>query len=468
MADPGKQGVLLRNARIGDGSPVDIRITGGTITQIGPGLRGEELLDARGGAVIPGLIDHHIHLLATAAAMDSVQLDDAADAEGLAAMLRAAAARRAPGTWLRATGYHERIAGRLDRDALDRIVPAHRLRVQHQTGALWMLNSAALDAIGDGDWPHAMERDAAGRADGRLFRADRWLRERIGKTPPPLGPLGRRLARFGITGVSDASVTNDAQSAALLAGARRAGELPLRLMLMSGGDLPASTSGDYRVGPVKILLDDDALPPLDTVLETIAMARRSGRAVAAHCVTAGELALMLAALETAGSRAGDRIEHGGVIPAEAIAVLRRMGLCVVTQSGFIDTRGERYRALVDPAEHDDLYRCASLIAGGVCVAGSSDGPYGDLDPWRAMRAAIHRRTAAGHPLAQGERIDPARAMALYLGDFGDPGGPSRRVETGAPADLCVLGGPLSNMLARPDANGVAATIAAGQISWQAG
>ncbi|MET0248198.1 MAG: amidohydrolase family protein [Sphingobium sp.] len=442
---------LIRNARL-DGRIVDIALAGGRIADIGPGLRGEELFDARGRPVLPGLHDHHIHLLATAAQRDSILLERCADGDAVARALRVAPPGRG---WLRATGYHERIAGPLDARALDALIPDRPLRVQHQTGALWMLNGPALAALGTTDWPEGAERDALGAPTGRFFRCDPWLSDRIGRTPPDLAALGRALAAQGVTGVTDASVSTDASAATLIVGTR----LPLRLTLMSGGPLPPSP--DYTTGPVKILLDDDRLPALDAIVAAITDARRQGRAVAAHCVTAGELAMMLAAFEEAGARPGDRIEHGSIIPADAIPVLRALGLTVVTQPGFVATRGERYRALVDPAEQPDLYRAASLVAAGVPLGGSSDAPYGDPDPWAGIRAAVVRRTQGGNPLGLAEALSPPRALALYLAPADAPGGPVRRIVPGAPADLCVLQAPIGRILAEPHLAPVAATIQGG-------
>ncbi|MET0361294.1 MAG: amidohydrolase family protein, partial [Sphingobium sp.] len=422
---------LIRNVHV-DGQLVDIAIDQGVIAAIGPDLCGELLLDANGGTALPGLHDHHIHLLATAAERQSVRLDHCIDAEGVYNALRNAP----PGHWLRATGYHERMAGMLDRQALDAIVPNRPLRVQHQTGGLWMLNSAALAALTTEDWPEGAERDAQGKSTGRFFRCDDWLSAQIGRSPPDLGALGRELAAVGITGCTDASINTDASSAALLANAVRDGRLPLRLTLMSGGPLEPAHDGAYAVGPVKILLDDDRLPPLEDVIARIALARSWGRTVAAHCVTGGELAVMLAAFQEAGARPGDRIEHGGIIAADAVAVLRELGLTVVTQSGFIATRGDRYRILVDPAEQDDLYRCATLLAAAVPVGGSSDAPYGDIDPWQAIRTATDRRTARGHVIGAAERIGAMRALDLYLSPADAPGGPPRRLAPGCPADIC--------------------------------
>ena len=459
--------LTLRGVEVGD-RRVDVRLANGRIAAIGPRLPGGgEDIDGRGGALIPGLADHHIHLFALAAQRDSVALDDVRSADELQRRIAAATAARPAGAWVRATGYHERMAGELDAAALDALAPRHPLRIQHQTGALWVLNSAALAAVGADNGPACVERDAHGRPNGRIWRGDAWLRERIGAEPPPLSPIGRQLAAYGITQLTDASVTTNGDAAARLAAAHRAGELPQRLTLMSGGPLEAPTDGAFAVGPVKVLLDDHALIELEDFTDRIAGARRQGRAVAVHCVTAGELALTLAAFEAAGSQPGDRIEHGGVIAAAAVGQIRALDLTVVTQPAFVAERGDRYLAEVDPAEQADLYRCASLKAAGVPVAGSSDAPYASPDPWAGMAAAMARQTAGGALLGGGERVGAAEALAMYLGAADAAGGPQRRIEVGSLADLCLLKTPLADALANPTADLVRATLIAGQVVYAA-
>ncbi|MBW8813118.1 MAG: amidohydrolase family protein [Caulobacterales bacterium] len=455
--------LILRNVEVEGTGGLDVRLADGRIAEIGAHLAaGGEALDGRGGALIPGLTDHHIHLLALAAQADSVDLSAVTGPREMRTRLAEALAARPPGAWLRVTGYHERIAGDLGRADLDALAPAHPLRVQHQTGALWMLNSLALARLGEGETPPGVERNAAGQLTGRIWREDAWLRRRLSAPPPPLGPIGRRLAAFGITALTDASVTTDESAAAHLAAAVRAGDLPQRLTLMSGGPMEAPADGAFAVGPLKVLLDDHALIDLDDFTTRIERARRWGRPVAVHCVTAGELALTLAAFETAGARPGDRIEHGGLIPPAAISQLKGRGLTVVTQSAFVAERGDRYLAEVDRAEQADLYRCASLLAAGVPVAGSSDAPYASPDPWAGIAAAVGRRTRSGAVLGGVERIGPAAALGLYLGAPDDPGGPPRRVVVGSPADLCLLQVPLAQALAEPDAAVVAATFVGGR------
>jgi predicted amidohydrolase YtcJ len=155
-------------------------------------------------------------------------------------------------------------------------------------------------------------------------------------------------------------------------------------------------------------------------------------------VTADALALLLAAWAEVGAWPTDRVEHGAVIPAAALPTLADLEVTVVTQPGFVAERGDRYRAEVDEGEQADLWRCATLLRSDVGVAGGTDAPYGPADPWRAMAAAVDRRTPSGAVLGEDEGLGPDRALGLLLGPAADPGGPARRIEPGAPADLCVL------------------------------
>jgi predicted amidohydrolase YtcJ len=248
----------------------------------------------------------------------------------------------------------------------------------------------------------------------------------------------------------------------LFAAAHAAGDLPQRITLMSAGEL-APRPG-IAVGPVKILLDEADLPDIEALVARLAAARRWGRRVAVHCATAVELAFALAVFETAGVMSGDRIEHASVVPEAAIEVLARLRLTVVTQPGFIAARGDRYMREIPPAEHADLYRLGRLRRAGVRVAASSDAPYGPLDPWAGMRAAVERRTHDGWRLGPEEAVGRAAALSLYLGGPEAPAGAPRRLVVGAPADLCLLTLPLAAALEELDAAMVAVTLVGGRYS----
>ncbi|MGH9098184.1 MAG: amidohydrolase family protein, partial [Acidimicrobiales bacterium] len=184
--------------------------------------------------------------------------------------------------------------------------------------------------------------------------------------------------------------------------------------------------------------------------------------IAIHCVTRVQGVLSVSALTEAGSRPGDRIEHGSVLGADLLPALRHLGITVVTQPGFVLTRGDQYLTDVDPADHRDLWRLASLMAAGVGVAGSTDAPFGSPRPWPTIRAAATRRTLAGCRLGPAEAIPAPRALDLFLGRADRPDQP-RRLEVGAAADLCVLAEPLGPSLTGDRDPTVLATIVDGTV-----
>ncbi|MET0146870.1 MAG: amidohydrolase family protein [Ilumatobacteraceae bacterium] len=445
--------LLIRRARIGD-RLVDVRCAAGVIAAITDtsvvAAGADVTVDAGGGAVIPGLHDHHIHLLALAAAGGSLRLGppDVDSASTFDAALRAAAAT---GTgWLRGVGYHENVAGPLDRHRLDGLVPHRPVRVQHRGGAMWVLNTAALDMTAIGDLTlGGVERDGAHVPTGRLFRLDNELRSRVGAATPDLAAVGGTLAGYGVTGVCDMTPTDDGSDVELLAAAVRTGALPLDVVVTGGLDLPADAAAALARGPVKFVLDDHDLPTPDALAVRFRAARVAGRPIAVHCVTRGELVVALAALDEVGSRPGDRIEHGAVIPVELASELRERSLVVVTQPSFVAERGDQYLADVEADDVPHLWRCGSLLAAGVGVGVGTDAPFGHPDPWRTIAAARDRTTPSGAVLGPSERITAARALDMFLAPLDDPAGPPRRVVVGAAADLCVLTQPLAEALRDP-------------------
>ncbi len=467
----------------------DVRTVGGVVTEISPDrLRpgpGEIVIDAAGGALLPGLHDHHIHLLSLAAEAASVPVGPPAvhDRAGLAEALR-----RAPesvGGWVRATGYHPAVAGELDRYALDALVPDRPVRLQYRTGSLWVLNSRALDRAGVHGGPRpdqpGIERDAAGHPTGRLWRMDDWL----GTVVPPVGvelaAVGRTAAAAGLTGFTDATPGRSPAGTATLTAATATGALPQRLTLLrpEGGDDSRRPPPTDRVGwgPVKIMLDDTALPTPAGLAARIRAAHRAGHPVAVHCVTRIQLVVTLAALTDAGPvrdpagpgsgrpahHAGpDRIEHGAVVPPELYPALRDLGLVVVTQPNFIAERGDRYLADVHDEDPAALYPAAALLDAGIGLAGGTDAPFGRPDPWAAVAAAVERRTAGGRVLGPAERLAADQALDLFLGAADAPHRP-RRIRVGAPGDLCLLRVPRAVALRAPSADQVAATVINGRI-----
>ena len=430
--------MLIQRAVTLDGVAVDIRLSD-RIDDVAATLTprpGEDVLDAAGGTALPGLHDHHVHLYAAAAAATSLRVGppQVRDRAGLAATLSHAIPDE--DGWIRAVAYHESVAGPLSRDVLDAIAPTTPLRVQHRSGVLWILNSAGLERVGLSDHP-----------DGRLRSTDSWA-EALGRNETSLAALSERLSRYGVTGITDATPDLAIADVMQLAELHRYGELRQRV---------------HCLAPGKRILHDDDLD-LEQLAAWIAEQHRDNHPVAVHCVTAAQLVVTIAALRESGCHPGDRIEHAAVVPADSLIDLADLRVTVVTQPNFVAERGDHYLDAVPSDEHDQLWRVGSLLEAGVPVALSTDMPFGDGDPWAAMRAAVHRRTPSGAVVGGTERVSARTALAMFLGGTEHPTRP-RRVEPGEPADLCVLSAPPETALAELDAGMVAATIIGGGIAY---
>jgi len=329
-----------------------------------------------------------------AAALESAQCGphEARDGSGLARALR----EHAPDArgWVRGVGYHESVAGEVDRKTLDAMRADVPVRVQHRSGQLWMLNSLATLHLGvdhDLQTPSGVERDRAGRATGRVYRCDAWLRERLGVgAPPSLAEVSRRLRALGVTSVTDATPANGPAEVAAFVAARARGELSQRVIVM--GTLALSDiepPPGLEIGPVKIHLAESALPDLDGVIATIRAAHARGRNAAIHCVTRVELVFALTAYEAAGVRSGDRLEHVHVAPPECVATIARLGLTVCASGGLVRSRCAEWRRDLDPQDASVLGRPVVFERAGITLLSGSDAPYGPFgDPTGTERASI--------------------------------------------------------------------------------
>lgn len=426
----------------------DVRCREGKIVEIGPslGLSSDELsIEANGAALLPGLYDHHMHLMAFAAALESLDCGPPAitNLDALAHALHTADGHG----WIRGTGYHESVAGMLDLKQLDKLVPDRPVRIQHRSGKMWFVNSIAADLLNLGDFSNlaGIERDSNGLATGRLFRMDEWLRQQLGaKTLPDIKYASEKLAAFGVTGFTDATVGNSFASQDLFAELIDNGDLLQRIQIMGDKTLTPSVSHHLvETGCFKIILDDYSLPHYEDLKRDIEEAHQQERSVAIHCITRTELVFALTAIRDAGRRNGDRIEHAAVTPDDTLALMRDTGVYVITQPGFVAEKGEHYMQAVAADEYHQLYRCATLMNAGVPVGGSTDAPFGNPDPWHAIRAAVSRQTENGTVLGEEERLSPEAALRLFTSSAANPGGAARVIEVGADADLCLLQVPWS-------------------------
>lgn len=403
-----------------------------------------EVIDCRGYTLIPGLNDAHCHLLTTAVALTG--LDCRPPAIPSIAALQQALRRRAeetpPGQWLR--GYGLEPAALAERRyptrwELDAVSPNHPVRLEHSSGHAAVLNSQALTLAGidaaTPDPPEGIIRrdETTGEPDGILLEMSPWLRGKLGNTRSPaelaasVSRLSQKLLSYGITSVQDAGPHNSPAHWQTFQSLTQAGHFRPRLTLMAGAanlnqfanaGLTWGSGDDYlRLGHAKIMLTmtTGAMQPGPQELaELVAAAHTRGFPVAIHAVEQ-EAVAAVASLPTMshpvppvpipGIPSGtsrpisrNRIEHCAECPPQLLPDLRRSGLTVVTQPGFIYWRGESYRELVAPELLPHLYPLSVLAQAGIPLAFSSDAPVIDPSPWPALYSAITRRTAAGPPL----------------------------------------------------------------------
>jgi predicted amidohydrolase YtcJ len=469
--------VLLEHVELDGRDDMAVRVVGGVVAAVGPRAQIEAdvppsavRIDGCGGALLPGLHDHHLHLFATAARDDSIWCGapEIGSLGDLVDRLHRAAREDSEQGWLRAVGWDDDRSGWPDRHVLDRAVRDRPVRVQHRTGAMWVLNTVGLAEVGLLDrpeLPRGVELDPSGRPTGRLRGLDRWLRERWRAEAQPLDRLGVVLAARGITGVTDATAHNDLEELAAMAAALRRGELRQRVTAMTSSVVDRWPTELSR-GPLKIVLEESALPTFDGLVEHISTARRHGTTVAVHTLERATTVFALRAIEAAGGGDGDRLEHAALLSDELVALVAEAGVTVVTQPHFVAERGAAYRRHVDPLEQPWLYRCGSLRRAGVPLAAGSDAPVGGSDPWSIMAAAVRGCDGPEHP-RPAEQLDPEAALELFTGSPGAPGSP-RRVAVGEPADLCLLDRPWRSARTDLSAVGVRATLVAGEVVWWSG
>ena len=495
--------MLISNAEYftqGNYQPVqhqDVRVEQGIVTAIGKlePLPEEQVLDAAGAALLPGLHDHHVHLASYAAALGSVPCGPpvVCTEQALIAQLNNASSSQQPGEasaataseqirlsdhshnimsdksnvdWLRGINYHESVAGDIDRRWLDRYAPKIPVRIQHRSGRLWILNSMALEVIKNSPLPFESKLKLSPK-DGRLYDADNLLRKITKKDTLPVKEVSRNLASFGVTGINDMTPSNDLETCKWFTELQSTGALLQKLRLSGTSELSAAgntSCGKIQIGECKIHLHESDLPDYDDLCQTISTSHDKHRAVAIHCVTETELVFALAAMQETGFQPGDRIEHASVVPERLLAIMQESGCCVVTQPNFILDRGDAYLSEIPQNEHGWLYRCQSL-SGSVPFAFGTDLPFGNPDPWVAVKAATNRQTRSGKILGENEAMTPEAAVDCFLGELEHPA-KIRSIAIGVPADFCLLDSPWSNVRLSLSSAHVRATMIDGELVYQ--
>lgn len=442
--------LVLIGGRVNGGPAGRVVIENGVITEIRRDLPATPLagsIDVRGGTVLPGLWDHHVHLFAAASRRWSLDVTGIDDQDQFAERLRHAARQPHEG-WVRAVGYDDETLGPLDSTRLDRLAPTPvPIKVQHRSGHQWVVNGAGRRAL-------ASAGVSVG-PDGMLWDDDEALRQ--GQSAPrhladAVRGLARRLASSGCVGVTDMSATSTAVDITAL----RSWLSPV-LSLQAYGAPPSGLDG------VKRVVMDHAYPSPDDVVRWLDP--EAVNRVAAHAVTAEALALIASAAVSLGPHV--RVEHAFLADDDLLAALAEVDVELGVHPGFIHSHGDRIRGLLSPEEQASYQRLASMKQSGMRMFGGTDSPFAPECLWQNMETAVTRRTASGARFDAAEALEPEDAFALFTRQGLQGSAVLPRLDVGQRADLCVIDRDWGTARSALSQTRVVLTVAAGLITWAA-
>ena len=398
-------------------------------------VRGTRVIRLRGGTLLPGFVDAHLHFRALARRRVSL---DAAAADAADLLRRIATAARGGTGWLFAHGLEHRRPGfgALPTLAeLDRVTRGRPLWLRHRSGHLSLLNSAALGALGwaERDPPLGTMERQAGRPSGVVYDAEPEIGRLLRERHPPAAPgeiaeTARALLRLGTTAFADLTAANAAPDLDTWRADYEAGRIPQALSLwvaqgsLRGRAHPGAQDA-VRWGGIKVLpsLRSGGLaPPVEELAEVLGWAARAGWPVAIHAVEGDALAHTLEALRRAAERPPHRLpalrlEHLNLPPPPLVEALASYRVDVCVQPGLLWVQGAVFRESVPRAQWPWLFPLASLARSARLALGS-DAPAAPQDLLCHAAAACARRDAEGHRWNAGERLTPEAALTAITRD----------------------------------------------------
>jgi predicted amidohydrolase YtcJ len=478
--------LAIRNARVWTGNPQEpwaraVAVAGGRIaavgtdgeiaTWVGPSTK---VVDGRGAALLPGLIDAHFHLLDLSMTAGEVPLNllFAAGRDDLVKILKGYARTVPEGTWIFGEGWDERKWGGEppSKAWIDGVTPRHPVWLLNWSGDSGLANSAALREAGIGREtaeppPEGIVRDRGGEPTGLIRGGPMSLMDRV-FADKAFESAGReaeatmgRLAALGVTSVHN---TGNWQELLVFQRLRRTGRLKTRIY--AGVPLPAWVRmRDYvashgrgddwlRWGSLKLFRttwtpgqaanregrrDRWAVQPsADEVYDWFAGAARAGLQTTVH---AGGLEILRiyerVRTELKPKDPRFRIEHAHDLPPDWIALYASAGVIASVQPPLLAHIDDRTRAGAAPPQH--LFPCRELLDAGVKIVLGTDAVTASplTPPFEVMAEAVER------PGPDGRRLTLEQALVAYTRDaayaeFSE--GVKGTLEAGKLADLVLL------------------------------
>ncbi len=489
------EAVAIRDGRIAAvGTNSEIRALAGPRTAVD---------DLGGSVTLPGLIDAHNHLLSTSQVLQQLQLYDCRSIPEILDRVAQRVRTTLPGEWIVGKGWDESLLaeGRHpSRWEIDAVAPDHPV-VLHRVWNKLTANTAAIHAAGvsaatpdppaDALYAGGFERDASGEPTG-LFR-DRAKDLILHAIPEPTDSqladsiaLGcRAYNATGITGVAEPglgprelrayqaahdSVRLTVRTDMLLGawGFVAAGREPeLKRWISEMGVYGGFGDDMLRLGGVKFMIDGGVgdrtarmnrsyegepgnhgqwIVDPEEFPELVRWVHDLGWSIDAH--TCGDAAQDLAvrAFVAAQQAAPNpsvhhRVHHAYVPTAETIALMGEHGIPALVSNPFLVHLGESFVVSLGEERAARALPMASYLRAGVPLAGTSDSPIADFNPWVGMYAAVARKSITGRQFDRSESVSVEAAIRSYtIGGATALGLQHHRgsIEPGKVADLVVV------------------------------
>ena len=457
-----------------------VAVQGNKILQVGTSREIQRLrrpqtvvVDARGGTVLPGFNDSHVHLLSGGLSLDRVNLLDAKTLPVIEETIRAWAAENADREWVTGRGwYYEPFPGGLPtRQILDALVPDRPAYLTSYDGHTGWANSRALKLAGitrrtknpeDG----IVVKDARGEPTGVLKEAAMSLM--AGVVPKPSRPekvAALRAAmteahRRGVTSVQNAG--GSPEDFDIYEELRATSGLELRLYgaLSAGPDTTADQLNAFdqlvkkypddpvlKAGAIKLMADGviesytaAMLEPYSTrtnqsgeprfspdeLNRLVADLDKRGWQVMIHAIGDRAIRMSLDAFERAaqlnaaparGRR--HRIEHIETIDPADIPRFGQLGVIASMQPyhGLPDAAQLGvWKANIGESRSSRAWLYGSIARNKGLLAFGSDWPVVTMDPLLGLHVAMNRTTPEGEPEGgwlPKERLAVGQAIDAY-------------------------------------------------------
>jgi predicted amidohydrolase YtcJ len=442
--------IIRRGQVLGLSGLVDIWLRDGIIHALEPAGTisaddGEDVIDADGRVVIPGLWDEHVHMGQWASHLRRIDVSSATSpSEALELMAQAAASQpddpvivgagMRPATWSSepdlatidgASGDVPWVMFSIDiHSCWANSAALRQFGYESETGFLTEHDSfgllgkvEAVDTATHDQWVAEAEKMAASRGVVGVVdldmgpTLDNWIRRRVGQDDT-------------FTLRVEASVYPDTLPVALDRGLKSGDHIAPGVVM---GPLKAITDGSLNTKTAYVTSpyvggDPNGVGTLNYTVDDIndfsCRAHQAGIDVTLHAIGDRANTIMLDVFETHGI--AGRIEHAQLVSAEDIPRFSELGVTASIQPQHaVDDREVTDVLWSDRV--DKAFPVKSLLDAGAHVVFGSDAPVSALDPWVQIAAAVTRTDDEREPWHPEQAITVSQAIACSTRSTISPG-----------------------------------------------